>query len=60
MERKVTWIDETYTCVLVRELADYGYFDYNEISDISDKIIKLTRNSNTLVIDSVKYVDICE
>lgn len=45
---------------MVRELADYGYFDYNEISDISDKIIKLTRNSNTLVIDSVKYVDICE
>lgn len=47
---------EGYTCVTLQELFDYGY-----IKNISspDKIIKLTRNPSTKVIQEIKYVNEC-
>jgi len=60
VESGVTWIDNSYTCILVRELADYGYFKEDEIEDIKNKIIKVTRDSNTLVVDKVQFVDNCK
>ena len=60
IEKNVTWIDNSYTCILVRELSDYGYFTEQEVKDIKNKLVKVTRDSKTLVVDKVQFVDICE
>jgi len=59
VEENVLWNDG-YTCVMVSELVDNGYFDSNEVADINDKVIKLTRNEKTKVITNVYYVDECK
>lgn len=59
-ENNNIWIDNTYTCVTVDELVDYGYFDYNDVSDIREREVKVIRNSDTLIIEDTKYVDNCE
>lgn len=48
--------NEGYTCVTLEELLDYGYL--KNIND-SSRIIKITRNINTKVIEEIKYVNEC-
>ena len=45
-----------FACVTTKELADYGYL---KAGDVSDKIIKIVRNNQTKVIDSISYVSEC-
>ena len=45
-----------YACITIKELIDYGYLSNK---NYEDKIIKLTRNNTTKVIEEIKYVDKC-
>ena len=45
-----------YACVTIKELIDYGYLSNK---NYEDKIVKLTRDNNTKVINEIKYVDEC-
>ena len=49
-----------YTCVTVSELVDYGYLDATNSVDVEDKLVKVSINKTTKVINRIKYVDICE
>ena len=46
-----------YACVTVKELFDYGYL---KNIDNNDKIIKITRNNQTKVIEEIIYDNTCE
>ena len=61
LENKTTWIknSEEYTCITVQSLVDAGYFESDEVTAMSDNIIKITRDSITKVINDVKYVSKC-
>ena len=45
-----------YACVTVKELSEYGY-----LVNVSDdrRIVKVTRNNITKVIEEIKYTDEC-
>ena len=46
-----------YVCVTTQELIDFGYL---KKTDDTTKIIKLTRNNITKVVEEIKYVDECK
>lgn len=62
LEYSASWINvgDEYTCLTVEDLVDAGYFDYSEVKLDVYKKIKIIRDSNTRVINSVKFVDNCE
>lgn len=62
LENNVSWINDgdEYTCLMVDQLVDMGYFDSGEVSDYQDRKIKVVRNSVSKVISDVKFVDVCE
>ena len=45
-----------YACVTVKELSEYGYVK-NAVDDT--RIVKVSRNNITKVIEEIKYVDEC-
>ena len=47
-----------YVCITVRNLVDYGYLD-NVSDDLKSKMIMVTRDSISKVIQTVKYVTEC-
>lgn len=49
-----------YTCVYVQDLVDYGYLDATNNMDVRDRLVKVSINKVTKVINKIKYVDICE
>ena len=49
-----------YTCVYVSDLIDYGYLDNVNSEEIRNRLVKVSRNKVTKVINNVKYVDVCE
>ena len=49
-----------YTCMYVKDLVDYGYLDSTNNKDIEDRLVKVSINKVTKVINKIKYVDICE
>ena len=51
---------EDNTCVYVKDLIDYGYLDNTNDVTIREKLVKVSINNTTKVINSIKYVDICE
>ena len=62
-ENGVSWTnvsEEEYTCLTVQHLVDEGYFEYGEVNSYDSNYIKIIRNPDTRVIDSVKIVDSCE
>lgn len=62
LENNVSWINDgdEYTCLMVDQLVDMGYFDNGEASSYQDRKIKVVRNSVSKVISDVKFVDVCE
>ena len=44
----------------VKDLVDYGYLDSTNNKDIEDRLVKVSINKVTKVINKIKYVDICE
>ena len=46
-----------YACVRLKDLIDYGYI---KVDAYEDKLIKVTRNTVTMVIEKVEYVSECE
>ena len=46
-------------CITVESLIDYGYLDDNISTDLKTRMIKMTRNKSTKVIEEVKYVLMC-
>ena len=57
MEVNKSFNDKGYTCLNISTLVDYGYLKYDSYED---KIIKITRNKDTYVIEKIEYVDECE
>ncbi len=49
-----------YACVYVRDLIDYGYLENTNDEEVVNKLVKVSRNNVTKVINQVKYVNICE
>ena len=62
LENGGKWINngEEYSCVKVSSLVDMGYFEYGEITNYSDKYVKVVRDSITRVISDRELVDECE
>lgn len=62
LENNVSWINDgdEYTCLMVDQLVDMGYFDNGEVSSYQDRKIKVVRNSVSKVISDIKFVDVCE
>lgn len=56
LEMNKQYNQEGYLCINTNELVEYGYIKKIDI----DKIIKITRNVKTKVVEKVEYVDICE
>lgn len=56
IETNKTFNSEGYTCVSLQELVDYGYV---KGIDNTSRIIKITKNIQTKVIEEIKYVDEC-
>ena len=46
-----------YTCVNLSDLVGYGYLKYD---NYSEKVIKVTRNIDTKVIENIEFVSECE
>lgn len=59
MEQSVTFNDDGYVCVSVNDLISYGYFDNTIEDNLKSKIIKVSRNNTTKVIESIYYVNGC-
>ena len=57
IETNAKYNSEGYTCIKLQELIDYGYL--KDTKD-GDRLIKITRNPQTMVIEKVAYVDTCE
>ena len=55
-EVKKSFNSQGYTCITLQELADYGYL---KNVDAPTKMIKLTRDISTKVIQEIKYVNEC-
>ncbi len=49
-----------YTCLDVKELVDYGYFDETDVGSSFDKIVKIIRNMSTKVVIDRDYNESCE
>lgn len=49
-----------YACVYVKTLVDYGYLDVVNSDDINNKMVKVSRNRTTKVIDKIEFVSVCE
>ena len=62
LENNVSWINDgdEYTCLMINQLVDMGYFDNGEVSSYQDRKIKVVRNSVSKVISDIKFVDVCE
>ena len=62
IENNNTWFNnlEEYTCVMVDELVDKGYFDEDDVSSYKGKFIRIVRDNVTKTISSRKLVDVCE
>lgn len=62
LEQKTNWINdgEEYTCITVKDLVDKGYFTEEDILLYKNDIIKIIRNPQSRVIDSIGFVDVCE
>lgn len=61
LENGVTWINDgnEYTCLIVNDLVDAGYFDQMEVSSYKDEQIKVIRNAKTKVVTNVDLVSEC-
>ena len=61
-EYNVNWksSNEEYVCLTLQNLVDTGYFDDNEVTAYKDNKIRVVRDKNTKVINSIKLVDVCE
>ncbi len=57
LEMNKAFNEEGYTCINLKDLVNYGYLN---IDSYEDKIIKITRNMDTMVIQNVEYVSVCE
>ena len=51
---------KNYACVTVKELVDYGYLDAVNNADIQEKIVKVSINKKTKVINKITYVKKCK
>ena len=62
LENGVSWINDgvEYACITVDNLVEKGYFNYDDVVSYRDKIIKIERNEESKVIDSVMFVDVCK
>lgn len=62
LENNVKWKNdlEEYTCIKISTLADYGYFNNNDIKDYNNMFVKIVRNKKNMVITNSTLVDICE
>ena len=62
LEYDVKWNngEEEYVCLTFRDLVDRGYFNINEVNQDIDEDIKVTRDSETKVVNKVEIVDVCE
>lgn len=49
-----------YTCMYVKDLVDYGYLGDTNSDEIKNRLVKVSRNNKTKVIDKIKYVDVCD
>ena len=49
-----------YTCVYVKDLIDYGYLGNINDNQVKNRLVKVSINKVTKVINKIKYVDICE
>lgn len=49
-----------YTCMYVQDLVDHGYLVNPSDSEISSRLVKVSRNNVTKTISSIKYVDKCD
>lgn len=49
-----------YTCMYVKDLIDYGYLVDTDDNKLDNKLVKVSRNKITKVIDNVKYVNVCD
>lgn len=49
-----------YTCVLIGNLVDFGYFNEEEVEDIINNKVKITRNINNKVVINTNYALDCE
>ena len=49
-----------YTCVYVKDLIDYGYLNATNDNEIREKLVKVSINNTTKVINNIRYVDNCE
>ena len=57
MENGNNFNDNGYVCVNISDLVSYGYL---KMDSYENKIIKVSRNNTTMVINSVEYVTVCE
>ena len=62
LENNVQWkiADNEYTCITVNNLVEKGYFENDEVVSYKEKLVKLERDVQSKVIDSVRFVDECE
>ena len=49
-----------YTCMYVKDLVDYGYLVNPNDNELENRLVKVSRNNVTKVIDRIKYVDVCD
>lgn len=49
-----------YTCMYVKDLVDYGYLTGVNDNELNDKLVKVSRDNITKVINKIKYVDVCD
>jgi len=62
IENGIRWINtgDEYACVGIDDLVDMGYFDYDEVVNYKDMVVRIERDIVTKVINVRELVDNCE
>ena len=63
LENKVTWNNfdnYEYTCLMMNDLVDKGYFYQDEVREYENDLIKVIRISSNKTIENIKLVDSCQ
>ena len=59
-ENNSVFNDDSYACVTVKELIDYGYLVDTNDYELRDKIVKVKKNKVTKVIYDIGYTNSCD
>ncbi len=60
VEENTNFNNQGYTCVTLKDVIDMGYLKGNFDEEFKKKIVKVEKNMNTLVIESIEYDDSCK